>query len=219
MSYSLRSSYRNLLVTLCAAFAWLCAASSKAQSQPPSPAGQPQLVQRLGDHEYRAQIDLMTGDTLAVIYLKDVYCFTKKHFRNKRHEADYWRMVRDVKKTLPLAKEVKRVMVQAYLDTQGMSEREERAYYKRLEDDLTDKYKDRLKKLNYRQGKLLVRLVNRETDRLTLQIIREMLGKGRAFFWNMMAKMFGVSLKTEWDPNGADRELEDICIQVEQGMI
>lgn len=210
-----RPAHGWLLMTLCVALGWLCPEAGMAQIKLKD-AG---LVRRLGEHEYPAQIDLMTGDTLAVISLKDIYCFTRKHYRSKQHEQEYLRMVRDVKKTLPLAKEVKRLMVQAYFDTQGMTEREERAYYKRLEDDLTKKYMARLKKLNYRQGKLLVRLVNRETDRQTYQIIREMLGKGRAFFWNMMGKMFGVSLKSEWEPDGKDRELEDICIQVEQGMI
>ena len=199
-----------LAVMLMASLAWPCA--MEAQQQQP-------MIIVLAEHEYRAEIDLMTGDTLAVIYLKDVYCFTPKKFRNSKHEEAYWRMVRDVKKTLPIAKDAKRLMLQSYLKTEGMTEKESREYYKSLENELFAEYKPRLKRLNYRQGKLLVRLIDRECDRQTYAIIREFLGKSRAFFWNMFGRMFGVSLKAEWDPDGKDKELEDICIQVEQGLL
>lgn len=200
------------LVALCVVLVWSCSQPLCAQQE------QPQF-RLLGEHEHRAEIDLMTGDTLAVIYIKDIYCFTKKHFRNKKHEEKYMQMVRDVKKTLPLAKEAKQLMLKAYVDSEGMSEKQQRAYFQKLEKDLMPDYKPRLKRLNYRQGKLLVRLIDRETSRQTYQIIREMMGKSRAFFWNMLGRMFGVSLKAEWEPDGKDRELEDICIQVEQGLI
>ncbi len=203
---------------LCIALGCLCPTGSWAQIKLSQADTKPMIIV-LGEHEYRAEIDLMTGDTLAVIFLKDSYCFTQKHFRNKKHEEEFWRMVRDVKKTLPIAKDAKRLMVDAYLKTENMADKEQRAYYKKLEKELFAEYKPRLKKLNYRQGKLLVRLIDRECDRQTYQIIREFLGKSRAFFWQMFGSMFGVSLKSEWEPNGKDRELEDVCIQVEMGMI
>lgn len=170
-------------------------------------------------HTYNATIDYMTGDTLAIIQLPVIYCFTHKHFKSVSHERSYWRMVNDVKKTLPIAKDARRLLAQCYVDTKDLDEKAQKAYYKNLEKDLLAQYKPRLKKLNYRQGKLLVRLIDRECERQSYALIREFLGMRRAFFWNMFGKMFGVSLKAEWDPNGKDRELEDICIQVEQGMI
>ncbi len=173
----------------------------------------------LGEHQYQAEIDMQTGDTMAVVQLKPVYCFTKKHFRNKRHEQSYLRMVRDVKKTLPIAKDARKLMTQAYIDMSKMTEAEQKVYFRKLEKDLFAQYKPRLKKLNYRQGKLLVRLVDRECDTQTYYLIREFLGKRRAFFWNMFGKLFGVSLKAQWEPDGKDKELEDVCIQVEQGLI
>ena len=173
----------------------------------------------LAEHQYQAEIDLLTGDTIAVVQLKDVYCFTKKHFRDKKHEKEFLRMVYDVKKTLPIAKDARRLMTQAYFDMERMTETEQKVYFRQLEKDLLAQYKPRLKRLNYRQGKLLVRLVDRECDKQTYYIIREFLGKRRAFFWNMFGKFFGVSLKAQWDPEGKDRELEDVCIQVEQGLI
>ena len=170
-------------------------------------------------HTFRAEINYMTGDTIAVVQLPVIYCFTHKHFRNANHEKTYWRMVNDVKKTLPIAKDARRLLTKSYQDTKDMTEKQQKEYYKTLEKDLLAQYKPRLKKLNYRQGKLLVRLIDRECEKQSYLLIREFLGMKRAFFWNMFGKMFGVSLKAEWDPNGKDRELEDICIQVEQGLI
>lgn len=175
--------------------------------------------QEYDPHTFYAEIDYMTGDTLAVITLPNIYCFTHKHFRSSDHEKSFWRMVNDVKKTLPIAKDARRLLAQSYQDTKDMNEKEQKAYYKDLEKSLLAQYKPRLKKLNYRQGKLLVRLIDRECERQSYSLIREFLGLKRAFFWNMFGKMFGVSLKSEWDPDGKDRELEDICIQVEQGLI
>ena len=207
-----RSTVFVVLSVLCLALGWVCPVRADVQSL------QSQVI-ILGKHQYKAEIDYMTGDTLAVIQLNSAYCFNKKRFRNRKHEENYLRMVRDVKKTLPIAKDARRLMTDAYLATQDMNDRQQKEYFKKLEKDLFAEYKPRLKKLNYRQGKLLVRLVDRECDRQTYAIIREFLGKRRAFFWNMFGKMFGVSLKAEWEPDGKDRELEDVCIQVEQGLI
>lgn len=159
------------------------------------------------------------GDTIPEIHLKEIYCFNRKRFKGKNQELNYWRMVNDVKKTLPIAKEARKLLEQAYDSCMTKDKREQRAYFKQLEKELWVQYKPRLKKLNYRQGKLLVRLVDRECNKQTFQIIKEFLGGTRAFFWQGFGAMFGVSLKMEWDPDGKDKELEDICIQVEQGMI
>jgi len=206
------SIYRTYLISLLSVFF-----VSLTMSYPSKVAAQELII--LGEHQYKAEIDLMTGDTIAVVELRDVYCFTRKHFRNKRHEKEFYRMVRDVKKTLPIAKDARRLMTQAYIDMNQMTEPEQKVYFKKLEKELFAQYKPRLKRLNYRQGKLLVRLVDRECDKQTYYIIREFLGKRRAFFWNMFGKFFGVSLKAQWEPDGKDKELEDVCIQVEQGLI
>lgn len=166
-----------------------------------------------------AQIDPVTGDTVPVIVLKNLYCFNRKRFPGAKYEREYWRMVNDVKKTLPIAKEARRLLVIAYDTCQVLSNREQSKYFKQLEKDLWKQYKPQLMKLNYRQGKLLVRLIDRECNKQSYAIIREFLGKTRAVFWQGFGKLFGVSLKSEWDPDGKDKALEDICIQVEHGMI
>ena len=170
-------------------------------------------------HTYAAEIHLMSGDTMAVIQLHNVYCLSRKRFTSASHEKNYWRMVNDVKKTLPIAKDARRLLAESLVETENLNEKEQKEYYKKLEKKLMAQYKPRLKKLTYRQGKLLVRLIDRECDRQSYTLIRDFLGKRRAFFWNMFGKMFGISLKAKWEPDGKDKELEDICILVEQGLV
>lgn len=179
-----------------------------------------QVVSHVEDGTLPAYIDPKRGDTVAVVKLQHVYCFNRKRFFSRNHERDYWRMVNDVKKTLPLAKVARELMVQVYDTIQYIpSEKAQHKYFKQLEKELFAQYKPQLKRLNYRQGKLLVRLVDRECHRQTYSLIREFLGRTRAFFWQSFGALFGVSLKGVWEPDGKDKELEDICIQVEHGLI
>jgi len=179
-----------------------------------------QVVYSLDRQELPAYIDPVLKDTVAVVRLGNIYCFNRKKFVSVKHEREYWRMVNDVKKTLPIAKAARDLMAQVYDTIQYMpNAKEQRKYMKTLEKDLFAQYKPQLKRLNYRQGKLLVRLIDREYNRPSYSIIREFLGRTRAFFWQSFGLLFGVSLKGEWEPNGKDKELEDVCIQVEQGLI
>lgn len=167
-----------------------------------------------------AYIDKVTGDTVPYAYLKPVYCFSRKRFSSSRKEKEYWRMVRDVKKTLPIAKQARQMLIETYEVTKDIEDQKERdAHMKRLEKEVFEQYKPHLKKLNFRQGKLLARLIDRECNSPSYQLIEAFLGKGSAVFWQGFGRMFGVNLKKGWDPEGKDKELEDICIQVEQGLL
>lgn len=173
-----------------------------------------------GDNVLPAYVEPDTHDTVPIVKLKQVFCFNRKRFFSKNHEREYWRMVNDVRKTLPIAKAARDILVQVYDTLQYMpSDKMQRKYFKNLEKSLFAQYKPQLKRLNFRQGKLLVRLVDRECHRPSYNLIRDYLGKTRAFFWQSFGALFGVSLKGQWEPDGKDKELEDICIQVEHGLL
>ncbi len=187
----------------------------------PALPAQAQYILHSGQREgpLPAQIDPETGDTIPIILLRNVYCFNRKHFTSQRREQKYWKMVNDVKKTLPIAKEARRLLVASYDSMQVMDHKTQKKYFKSLEKELLKQYKPQLKRLNYRQGKLLVRLIDRECNTTSYKIIREYLGRSKAWFWQSFGLLFGVSLKGKWEPDGKDKELEDICLQVEQGLI
>lgn len=181
-----------------------------------------QTVRRAADgpQEVSAYVDRQTGDTVPYIYLRPVYCFSKKHFTSTRREREYWRMVNDVRRTLPIAKQARRMVIETYEVVKDIpDDRERERHMKALEKEVFAQYKPQLKKLNFRQGRLLVRLIDRECHAPSYQLISSFLGKGTATFWQGFGRLFGVNLKSEWDPDGKDKELEDICLQIEQGTL
>ena len=160
------------------------------------------------------------GDTLILVNLRPVYCFPKKVFKNQKQEKVYWRDVNDVKKTLPLAKLIHGIMLETYEYIETLPDAKSKdQHLKSMQKELYDTYMPVLKKLNFRQGKLLIKLIDRECKSSSYQLIQAYLGGAAAGFWQGFGKLFGVSLKASWDPNGEDKEMEKICIYVEYGYL
>lgn len=159
-------------------------------------------------------------DTVAVIPLREVIVFPKLHFKNKREQARYNKLVRDVKKTLPYAKMVYSVLIETYEYMETLPDDKARnEHLKRMEKDLFKAYKPELKKLTFSQGKLLIKLIDRECNQTSYHLLKAYLGSFRAGFWNIFAGMFGASLKSEYDPKGKDALTERVVIMVERGLI
>ena len=166
---------------------------------------------------YKAYVD--NNDTIAIIDLKEVYIYAPYKFKNKREKIKYMKLVRDVKRTLPYAKLVYETLIETYEYIQYMPEKEQQEHLKRMEKELFKQYKPELKKLTLSQGKLLIKLINRECNQSSYSIVKAFLGSFRAGFWNFFAGIFGASLKTEYDPDGKDAMIEKIVILVENGQI
>ena len=92
-------------------------------------------------------------------------------------------------------------------------------YIKSLEDRLFQQYKPALKKMTYSQGKLLIKLIDRECNQTSYDILKAYLGTFRAGFWNLFAHLFGASLKSDYEPTGKDLMTERVIILVENGLI
>ena len=92
-------------------------------------------------------------------------------------------------------------------------------HMKVVEQDIKREYTPRVKKLTYSQGKLLIKLIDRECNNSSYDLIKAFLGPIRAGFYQSFAWIFGASLKKSYDPNGADRITERIVRQVEAGQL
>ncbi|MBO5824189.1 MAG: DUF4294 domain-containing protein, partial [Prevotella sp.] len=99
------------------------------------------------------------------------------------------------------------------------TEKERQAHLKRVEESIYNEYKPRMKRLTYSQGKLLIRLVYRECNSSSYDILKAFLGPGRAGFWQAFSSIFGASLKKEYDPEGVDKLTERVVLMVEAGQI
>ena len=159
------------------------------------------------------------GDTISHIMLPAIYVFPTLNFTSKKQEQFYWKTVRDVKRTLPFAKAIKATLYELNEEMKNMSEKERKAHMKSKENNLVKKYEPELKKLTLNQGKLLIRLVDRECDKTSYELIKEYRGGVRAFFWQGFARIFGADLKGTYEKDDKDKIVERVIILVESGQL
>jgi hypothetical protein len=160
------------------------------------------------------------GDTIALYELPTVWVYPPMKFKNKREEKFYWRTVRDVKKTLPLSKYIKEVIIVTNDTLMMLPTKQERDKYMRgFEKRIYKQEYGRMSKLTLRQGMLLIRLVDRECDATGYELIKAYRGSFTAGFYQMFAKMFGASLKTEFGSHEDDATIERIINLVESGQL
>jgi hypothetical protein len=163
---------------------------------------------------------LDNGDTIKTLVIKDIYVYPPQAFKNQRDEEKYRKLIRDVKKTLPFAKLIYGTLIETYeyiMTLPNDKAREE--HLKRMESELFEEYKPVLKKMTLSQGKLLLKLIDRECNQTSYDLVKTFLGPFRAGFWNFFAGLFGASLKSEWDPDGKDAAIEKIVELVVMGFI
>ena len=133
---------------------------------------------------------------------------------------EYYRLVRNVKKTLPIAKEVNRAVIETYEFLLTLPDDKAREkHLQMVEKGVKEQYTPRLKKLTFSQGKLLIKLINRETSSSSYELVKAFLGPFKAGFYQAFAAIFGASLKKEYHPEGEDILIEQIIILVENGQL
>ncbi|APW31367.1 hypothetical protein BWX39_01110 [Prevotella intermedia ATCC 25611 = DSM 20706] len=160
------------------------------------------------------------SDSIQYVRTNKIYIFPPMEFKNDKQRQAYNRLVANIKKVLPLAKECNQIILEtgAYLQTIP-TKKERDAHMKAVEKGLKEEYTPRIKKLTYSQGKLLIKLIDRETHSTGYELIQAFLGPVRAGFYQAFAWVFGASLKKRYDPKGADRLVERIVLQVEAGQL
>lgn len=160
------------------------------------------------------------GDTIASLRMPTLYVFKPLVFKNKKQQQSYNRLVRNVKRTLPIAKEVNRAIIETYEYLQTLpDEKARQKHLNAVEKGVKEQYTPRLKKLSFSQGKLLIKLINRETDSSSYELVKAFLGPFKAGFYQAFAALFGASLKKEYHPEDEDAMIEQIVLLVESGQI
>ena len=160
------------------------------------------------------------GDTIPSLRMPVLYVFKKLNFKNERQRRAYNRLVRNVKKTLPIAKEVNRAIIETYEYLQTLPDEKAREnHLKLVEKSIKEQYTPVMKKLTFSQGKLLIKLINRETDSSSYELVKAFLGPFKAGFYQAFAALFGASLKKEYHPEDEDALTERIILLVESGQL
>lgn len=163
---------------------------------------------------------LQGGDSIQYVQFNNVYVYPPVEFSNPRQRMAFNRLVYNVKKVLPIAKECNSIIIETYEYLQTLPNKKAKdEHMKRVEKDIRQRYTPRMKKLTYSQGKLLIKLVNRECNSSAYGLVQAFLGPVRAGFWQAFAWAFGASLTKTYDPEGTDRLTERVVRMVEAGQL
>lgn len=190
--------------------------TQRHQQRQPQRQEQPQPQQSKRARGYtRAWVEVEQGDSVQNIAVLPVYVFRRPADLRK-----YQRMVIAVKKTYPIAKVARQRMAEMEEKLLTLPTRKaQKAYTKQVEQQIKEEYTPVLKKMTRSQGKVLLKLIARETEYSSYEIVREFRGGFTAGFWQGVAKIFGANLKTEYDREDEDRMLEQIVTLYEAGLL
>lgn len=163
---------------------------------------------------------LQGRDSIQYVELNNIYIYPKPVFKNEKQRMAYNRLVYNIKKVLPIAKEVNKIIVETYEYLETLPNKKAKdEHMKHVEKSIKKEYTPRMKKLTYSQGKLLIKLVYRECNSSSYNLVQAFLGPVKAGFYQAFAWAFGASLKKDYDPNGVDRLTERVVLQVEAGQL
>jgi hypothetical protein len=161
---------------------------------------------------------VLSGDTLPVVEMNPIMIYPPYEFKNKRQHRRYTRLVYNIQVAYPYAKLAAKKLkeFEKALDTIA-SKKAQRKFARQAEKELEDEFGDELKKLTFSQGKILIKLIDRETGNSSYEIVQELRGKFTAFIWQTLARLFGYNLKQQYDPEGKDKEIEEIIHLIDEG--
>ena len=187
---------------------------ARAQAVDGPPSFDPNVVYTVSPYQIVDKI-VENGDTMAYIYLKPVI-----KYRRPVDLRRYERLVRNLKIVYPIAKYANQKLqeMEAVLATMD-NKRDREAYAKQVERELKEQYTPIIRRMSFSQGKILIKLIDRETGSTSYDLVKELRGGFSAFFWQNLGRIFGMNLKDTYDKEGEDRIIEQLIVLYEAGQL
>lgn len=155
------------------------------------------------------------GDSIPIFHITPIRKYARKPDMRR-----YARMVRAVKRVYPIAEEAKTLMASMEQELLALpNKKQQKLYIKGIEKRLVREYTPVIKKMTIYDGKILLKLIDRQVDNTAFEIIKEFRGGFEAGMWQALAKIFGNNLKTDYDPEKDDQLLERIVTLYEKGLL
>ncbi|MBK7174522.1 MAG: DUF4294 domain-containing protein [Bacteroidales bacterium] len=179
-----------------------------------------QIINPHDEQGYHCSAIIVDGDTLPIMYLDQVYVWGTKSFKNSAEARKWDRLVRNVKVAYPYARLAGIKFDEYNKKIESVNQRRSvKKMMKQAEDELQAQFGAELKELTFTQGKILLKLIDRQTTNSSYDIVKEFRGRFMAFFWQGIGKVFGYNLKTKYDPLHEDADIERIVLMIENGTI
>lgn len=159
------------------------------------------------------------GDTLPMVILPYVFITDERVFSSKKDARSWSKLKRDVSKVYPYSKLASKKLKEYKDQMAGLSPAEQKKLLKVAEKEIIAEFKDDVQDMSLNQGRILIKLIDRETGNTSYDLVKELRGSLQAFFWQSIARVFSANLKTSYDPykNKEDRLIEDIVTSIEDG--
>ena len=198
---------RGIIILSLLLLALLCAESSSAQGRA--------IIHRGRGYWHQEWTIDKGGDSIATIHMMPLYKFNRG-IDARRH----YKLIRTVKKVYPLAQIARAEMADMEDELRRLpTKKEQHEYVKGIEKRITEQYTPLIKRMTRYEGKILVKLIDRETEFTAYQIIKEFRGGFVAGFWQGIARIFGNNLKLEYERDGDDKLIEQIVLYYEAGLL
>lgn len=172
------------------------------------------------DEGYVVPAKIIEGDTFPMLTYDEITISAYNYNVVSKNVAKFNKLVRDVKKVYPYAV-IASVKLKEYNDMilQTTNEVEKKKKLKQAEEDIKNQFTKDIENMTLSQGKILLKLIYRQTGVSSYEIVKELRGSLRAIFWQTIARFFGANLKIEYNPNGADKAIEEIVQKIENGTL
>jgi len=160
------------------------------------------------------------GETLPEVEIKEVIITSNRSLASKFQYWKYQRLIYNIKLVYPYAIMVRERLWQVNSELMAIpGERERKNYLDEVEKDIFANYEDDMREMTITQGRLLIKLIDRETSNTSFELLRDYKGKLSATFWQSIARIFGTNLKEEYDPAGDDVIIEFIILEIDSGRL
>ncbi|MBK7887982.1 MAG: DUF4294 domain-containing protein [Bacteroidetes bacterium] len=167
---------------------------------------------------YKVLATVIDGDTMPIIHLAPAEIYASISPEAAAKMKSFLKLRRDVLRAYPYAK-LAAVQLKFINDSVAhiSNERAKKKFIKKTEAELKDQFERDLKKLTVTQGRILIKLIDRETGSTSYALVKELRGGLQAFFWQGLARLFGSNLKSEYKADAEDQLIESIVQQIERG--
>ena len=205
----------NLLLSVCVSLAPLAVSAQTENGTATGRTGDVKTVQK--EFEYSVPKE---GDTILYYTLKPVRVYSSlRTFKNEKEQRKYNRLVYHVRKVYPYAHRAGIMLREEEAKMTGMDKGDRRSHMKQVEKRLEKEFGPELKALTFTQGRILLKLIDRETGHTSYELVDDLRGSFRAWFYDGIAGLFGYDLKGKYDPHNhlEDRYIEEVVLMIEAG--
>ena len=200
-------------VKYCILYLLLLLGSSRANAQQGTP---PLSADTTAPKGAWARLEVENGDSTFIMALRLVKVAARRKFKNFAEQRQYYLYLRAARKVYPYALQAISLYEEVEANTKDMNKRQRRRYLRKEQKELKEDFKSRMKKLSRTEGKVLIKMVEKEVGKPFFHIMKETRGGLTATYWHNLGKIWGYNLKEGYSP-GADTLLDEIFLDYDFG--